>query len=102
MPTQRVRMSDRVPPVVRLYSRPGCHLCEEVRADLRLIAAEGVKFELKEINIEADEDLHRAYLERIPVVEINGSEIGELEIPPVLLRAGFERAASMAPDDSNS
>jgi glutaredoxin len=94
-------MSDGGPPVVKLYSRPGCHLCEEVRADLMLIAAEGVKFELQELNIEAEEDLHRAYLERIPVVEIDGIEIGELEIPRVLLRAGLERAASIAPDDSN-
>ena len=94
-------MSDGVPPVVKLYGRPGCHLCEEVRADLTLIAAEGVKFELEEINIEADEGLHRAYLERIPVVEIDGSEIGELDIPRVLLRAALERAASMATDDSN-
>ena len=52
---------------VTLYSRPGCHLCEEARAVLER-ARGRAPFEIDEINIEADDALHARYLERIPVV----------------------------------
>ena len=53
-----------------LYGRPGCHLCDDARAVLERI---GATFE--EVDIEGDEALHRAYLERIPVVALDGEEL---------------------------
>ena len=50
---------------VTLYSRPGCHLCEEARAVLER-ARGRAPFEIDEINIETDDVLHARYLERIP------------------------------------
>jgi glutaredoxin len=64
---------------VVLYGREGCCLCDDVR-DLLLRAAERFAFELVERDIEADEALLRKYLERIPVVEIDGVERFELVI----------------------
>jgi glutaredoxin len=61
---------------VTLYSRPGCHLCEEALTKLQQ-ARERAPFEIDEINIEADEVLHARYLERIPVVAIEGEELFE-------------------------
>ena len=59
---------------VTLYTRPGCHLCEEVRATLENAQARA-PFEIDEINIELDDVLHARYLERIPVVAIDGEEL---------------------------
>ena len=56
---------------VILYGRPGCHLCEDARVILRRALAQR-PFALVERNIEDDEELLRAYLERIPVVTIDG------------------------------
>ena len=62
-------------PDLVLYARPGCHLCEEgreaVQAALEERAARGLPVpRLLESNIETNEAWHRAYLERIPVVEL--------------------------------
>jgi Glutaredoxin-like domain (DUF836) len=67
-------------PDLVLYARPGCHLCDEARRAIEAVlaqrAAQGLPVPtLTERNIEADEALHRAYLERIPVVELDGRRI---------------------------
>ena len=59
---------------VTLYGRPGCHLCDDARTALERVRAE-LPFELREVDITADDDLHRRYLERIPVVEVDGEEL---------------------------
>jgi glutaredoxin len=65
-------------PLVRLYARPDCHLCDEARAGLEDLRADGHAFELEEIDIESDEALHARFLERIPVVELDGEIVSEL------------------------
>ena len=62
---------------VVLYGRPGCCLCDDAREILEQVRAR-VPFALHEQNIEADAALHRAYLERIPVVTVDGVETFEL------------------------
>jgi glutaredoxin len=64
---------------VTLYSRPGCHLCEEARAVLDRLR-ENTGFEIDEIDIETDDVLHARYLERIPVVAIDGEELFDYTI----------------------
>jgi hypothetical protein len=58
---------------VVLFGRAGCCLCDEARAVL-LRAREKHPFALHERDIDQDDLLQRAYLERIPVVEIDGIE----------------------------
>ena len=72
-------------PTVVLYSRPDCHLCDDARAVLERVRAD-VRFELVERDIDADDRLLRAYLERIPVVEIDGREAFELFVDEAELR----------------
>jgi glutaredoxin len=60
-------------PHVIVYSRPGCHLCDEAKAAI-LSAGCSDRFVLEEINIESDEELLRKYKYDIPVVSINGVE----------------------------
>jgi glutaredoxin-like protein DUF836 len=62
---------------VTLYGRPGCHLCEEALAVVDRVRAR-VPFALERRNIETDDRWMVAYLERIPVVTIDGLERFEL------------------------
>jgi len=75
-------------PVLVLYGRDGCHLCEEARAAILELRAELPPFRLREVDIESDPALHAAYLERIPVVEVAGGLVSELGLD----RAALERA----------
>jgi glutaredoxin len=65
--------------VVTLYGKPGCHLCEEARAEVAR-ARDGHEFDLREIDISIDPGLQREYGERIPVVAIDGVEVLELHV----------------------
>jgi glutaredoxin len=69
---------------VVLYSRPGCHLCDAARAVLE-VERERTPFELREIDVQGDDALERAYGVRIPVVEIDGEERFEYEVDPIEL-----------------
>ncbi|HEY6731705.1 MAG TPA: glutaredoxin family protein [Solirubrobacterales bacterium] len=71
---------------VVVYSRPGCHLCEEAIEQIVGLHEEGYRFELHEVDIESHELLLRRHLERIPVVEVDGIEVSEL----ILDRAGLK------------
>ncbi len=59
-----------------LYGRPGCCLCDDARAVLEH-AQQRLHFTLRERDIEQDDRLLAAYLERIPVVTIDGAEVFE-------------------------
>jgi glutaredoxin len=60
-------------PVVTLYGRPGCHLCDDARAVVQRVA-QRVPLELVEVDIESDDRLFLAMLERIPVISVDGTE----------------------------
>lgn len=53
---------------VTLYTRQGCHLCEEAKADLAALQAE-VPHRLAEIDLDTHSDLKRKFGDKIPVVE---------------------------------
>ena len=72
---------------VTLYTRPGCHLCDEARHAILGLRDEVPPFELREVNIAQDEDLMARYLERIPVVVVDGEVVSELELNLDALRA---------------
>ena len=63
---------------VTLYGRDGCHLCEEALELLAGLRRSGAEFELREVDIESDERLHREMLELIPVIEVDGARVSEL------------------------
>ncbi|HEU4975936.1 MAG TPA: glutaredoxin family protein [Baekduia sp.] len=73
-----------------LYGRPGCHLCDDARAQLRALQAE-LGFALVEHDIEADDDLLRRYLERIPVVVVDGEELFDYFVDERVLRERLGR-----------
>jgi len=68
-----------------LYGRPGCHLCDDARAVLERI---GHPFE--EVDIEADDALLARYLERIPVIALDGIELYDFFVDEAELRARLD------------
>jgi glutaredoxin len=75
---------------VVLYGRPGCCLCDDAREVVQRVRT-AIPFELRERNIEEDDRLLRAYIERIPVVTIDGVEAFELFIDEAELRRHLGR-----------
>jgi len=88
-------------PDLVLYSRTGCHLCEDTRAALVLLlgerAARGLAVPtLVERDIETDDELHRRYALTIPVVALAEREL-ELATSPARLRRLLEDVLDGAP-----
>ena len=74
---------------VVLYTRRGCHLCDEARALILSLRDSIGGFELRDVDIDGDDELHRRFLERIPVVEVDGDIVAELVVEPAALRAAL-------------
>lgn len=71
----RFRTSNREPVVVTLYSKPGCHLCDDARALLESLRTRH-PLRIEEVDISSDPDLFRRYEIRIPVIAFaDGTEI---------------------------
>jgi glutaredoxin len=81
---------------VTLYGRPGCHLCDEARAALQRLRAR-FGFALEEVDITTDDALHRRYLERIPVIALDGEELFDFFVDEAVL-ANRLREAERAPE----
>jgi glutaredoxin len=75
---------------ITLYTRPGCHLCDDARAALVRVQRQH-PFTLTEIDIESDDALHRALLERIPVVELDGEHLFDYFVDEAALAARLRR-----------
>ena len=71
---------------VRLYTRPGCHLCEDAR-DVILQVRDRFSFTFEEVDIDGDDDLVREYGIRIPVVDVDGEEVFEIAVDAERLAA---------------
>jgi hypothetical protein len=71
--------------VLTLYMKPGCHLCEELRAALDAMQPDlGARIE--EIDITRDAALFERYRHDIPVLLRDGVEIGRGRIEPATVR----------------
>ena len=62
-----------------LYSKPDCHLCDEMKNVIANIKRES-EFDFEEINIEFNETLLDKYKEKIPVLMLNGRMIAKYRI----------------------
>jgi hypothetical protein len=67
--------------VLTLYSRPGCHLCDEMKAVVqRAIGAADVPATVEEIDISTDRDLQERYGLEIPVLLIDGKKAAKYRV----------------------
>jgi glutaredoxin len=58
-------------PRVTLYTRAGCHLCDNVKRTIEAARARA-EFDFEERDIDSDAELRRLYNEEVPVVAIDG------------------------------
>ena len=70
---------------VTIYSRPGCHLCDEMKAVVKQVGAT-VPLALDEINISADPELERLYGLEIPVLFVAGKKVAKYRVGEQELR----------------
>ena len=61
-------------PVVRLFSRNDCHLCDVAKGRVQS-AGRRVPFRLEIVDIDGDAELAARYNDRVPVVHVNGEEV---------------------------
>jgi len=76
---------------VRLYTAPGCCLCEAMGAQLEDLRAE-FPLVVEEINIAGDSELERRFREQIPVLYLNGRKTAKYRLSTAALRQRIERA----------
>lgn len=77
-------------PVVTLFGKPGCCLCDEAREVVNAVRSTH-DLELREIDVSVDPALNRDYGERIPVVAIDGDEAFEYRVDARELRRRLDR-----------
>ncbi len=73
---------------VTLYSRPGCHLCDDARAVVAAVCAD-LAVAWTEVDITGDTDLHRRYGEQIPVTLVDGRQHDFWRVDERRLRAAL-------------
>lgn len=75
--------------VVEVFTRDGCHLCEDAEETVR---AEAGNARVRHIDVDADEALRTRYGDRVPVVVVDGREISEGKLAQGLVRRTVRRA----------
>jgi glutaredoxin len=89
------RLAAANPLDVTLYSRPGCHLCEDAKAVMKPLLSEfGVK--LREVNIDEDSEIAERYCWDIPVVFLGRHKAAKHKVDPRQFRRQLEEAKEKA------
>lgn len=78
---------------VEIYSKPGCHLCDEAK-DVIGEVKHLFNLEIKEVNIEGDEELFEKYQFDIPVIFINGRKAFKYRMDAGQLKVRLEKEKS--------
>ena len=76
-----------------LYSRSGCHLCEEMKAVVEAVSAD-YPLRLREVDIDTDPELRSRYDTEVPVLLINDRKAFKYRVSPRDLRARLQREAT--------
>ena len=75
---------------VELLSREGCHLCDAARELVRRVAAD-TRVRWTEIDVDADPGLRAEFGDLVPVVRVDGKELGYWRIDEAKLRRALTR-----------
>jgi glutaredoxin len=78
--------------VVSIYSKPGCHLCDEAKAQLVKLQSRR-KFHLEEVDISRDEKLLAEFETRIPLIWVNGRLVCKYQVDEAALLGEVKRAS---------
>ncbi len=90
---------------LRLLSRPGCHLCEELRRRVDVLL-DGVAHEWDVVDVDSDPELAARFGNEIPVLFVGPRLFAKTRLPPVATRLRLRRAvlagAERGPTTSDS
>jgi glutaredoxin len=75
---------------VTIYSRQGCHLCDDAHNTLESLREE-LKFEIEVINIDEDPELVKLYSDQVPVIHIDGAHHDFYKVDPMRFRSSLEK-----------
>jgi glutaredoxin len=75
-------------PRVTLYSRPGCHLCDDARSVIVRVCAD-LGEEYVEVSIDDDPELQHRFGEEIPVTFVDGRQHDFWRVDEARLRAAL-------------
>ena len=91
--TEKGRLALAGPRDLTLYTRPGCHLCEEAKEQMAPLLREfGAR--LREINIDADPVLRERYNHDVPVVFLGSRKVAKHRLDLAQLRRQLASAAA--------
>jgi hypothetical protein len=76
-----------------LYSRPGCHLCEEMRREVEELLGD-LPREWDVVDVDRDPDLARRYGESIPILFVNGRLFAKIRLPRFSSKVRLLKATS--------
>jgi glutaredoxin len=76
--------------LVTIYSRTGCHLCEDALQILHSMQDEH-NFKIDEILIDGNEELEKEFGEKIPVTQIDGTHHDFWRVDPERFRSSLEK-----------
>jgi glutaredoxin len=80
-----MRRHDQAVTSVTIYSRPDCHLCDEMK-EVVARAARSLSLVVAHVDISGDADLEARYGHEIPVLEINGRKAAKYRVSEGELR----------------
>ncbi len=70
-----------------IYSRPGCHLCDDMKALVeRVVEERGEPVTVDAVDVSADPELESRYGLEIPVLLLNGTKIAKYRVTEEELR----------------
>ena len=76
--------------MVTVYSRHGCHLCEDAVKTLESMQLE-LSFSIEIIYIDGDAELEKLYGHEVPVIHINGEHHDFFRVDPERFRTSLEK-----------
>ena len=76
--------------LVTVYSRKGCHLCDDAYTTLQSMQAE-LNFEIKVIDIDQNQELVNHYSDQVPVIHIDGQHHDFYKVDPERFRSSLEK-----------
>jgi hypothetical protein len=78
---------------LKLLSRPGCHLCEEMRRQVEALLGDTPR-NWEEVDVDSDPELARRYGESIPILFVNGRLFAKVRLPRLAAALRLRRAAA--------
>ena len=75
---------------ITIFSRHGCHLCDDAQSTLESLQEE-LKFEIEVVNIDEDAELVKLYSDQVPVIHIDGIHHDFYKVDPLRFRSSLEK-----------